>query len=119
MGDVSKTIDAIVAGEENAADRLLPLVYEEMRRIAAIHMARESPGQTLDPTGLQGPGIQNMMAGSDPADCNHLLECTAPNPDPSTKESGASSPTQFYRPGFGRTRAFPSEGGTTGLQNRY
>ena len=52
MPDVTRLLDAMHAGEMQAADALLPLVYTELRRLAASKMAREQPGQTLQPTAL-------------------------------------------------------------------
>jgi RNA polymerase sigma factor (TIGR02999 family) len=49
---VTQILDAVGAGDPQAAGQLLPLVYEELRRLAAAKMARESPGQTLQPTAL-------------------------------------------------------------------
>ena len=52
MNDVTRLLDAIEAGDPHAADRLLPLVYEELRRLAAQKLGQEKPGQTLQPTAL-------------------------------------------------------------------
>jgi RNA polymerase sigma factor (TIGR02999 family) len=52
MSDVTQLLSAIDAGDPRAADRLLPLVYEELRRLAASRMAQEKPGQTLQATAL-------------------------------------------------------------------
>ena len=52
MSDVSQILNAIEAGDLEAASRLFPLVYDELRRMAAGQMARESPGQTLQATAL-------------------------------------------------------------------
>src|SRR5438094_6964438 len=52
MSDVTRILDAIGEGDPNAADELLPLVYEELRRLAAYKMSNEAPGQTLQPTAL-------------------------------------------------------------------
>jgi RNA polymerase sigma factor (TIGR02999 family) len=52
MNDVTQLLSAIEQGDPHAAGRLLPLVYDELRRLAAAQMAREKPGQTLDATGL-------------------------------------------------------------------
>src|SRR5215468_4365275 len=52
MSDVSQILDAITLGDPSAAAQLLPLVYDELRRMAAAQMARETPGQTLQPTAL-------------------------------------------------------------------
>jgi RNA polymerase sigma factor (TIGR02999 family) len=51
-GDVTQLLTAIDSGDLNAADQLLPLVYDELRRLAAHKMANERPGQTLQPTAL-------------------------------------------------------------------
>jgi RNA polymerase sigma factor (TIGR02999 family) len=52
MSDVTLILQAIGRGEKCASEKLLPLVYEELRRMAAARMARESAGQTLQPTAL-------------------------------------------------------------------
>jgi RNA polymerase sigma factor (TIGR02999 family) len=52
MSDVTRLLEAIDHGDTQAADQLLPLVYEELRRLAARKMARETPDQTLQPTAL-------------------------------------------------------------------
>ena len=49
---MTQILEAIDAGDERAAEKLLPLVYEELRRLAAVKMASEAPGQTLQPTAL-------------------------------------------------------------------
>src|SRR5262249_57161406 len=48
MSDVTRILSAIEQGDPSAADQLLPLVYDELRRLAAVQMGREKPGQTLD-----------------------------------------------------------------------
>lgn len=52
MSDVTQILQAIERGDPKAADELLPLVYEELRKLAAYKMANESPNQTLQPTAL-------------------------------------------------------------------
>jgi RNA polymerase sigma factor (TIGR02999 family) len=52
MSEVTRILSAINQGDARAADRLLPLVYGELRRLAARKLAREKPGQTLDATAL-------------------------------------------------------------------
>lgn len=49
---VTQILEAVGAGDAKAAEQLLPLVYEELRRLAAVRMAREAQGQTLQPTAL-------------------------------------------------------------------
>lgn len=52
MSDVTQLLSAIESGDPQAAAQLLPLAYDELRRLAAAQMAREKPGQTLDATAL-------------------------------------------------------------------
>jgi len=52
MSDVTRILSAIEQGDPSAAEQLLPLVYEELRRLAAAKMAQEKPGQTLQATAL-------------------------------------------------------------------
>jgi RNA polymerase sigma factor (TIGR02999 family) len=52
MNEVTRILSAIDQGEPHAAERLLPLVYDELRRLAAQKMAQEQPGQTLQATDL-------------------------------------------------------------------
>jgi RNA polymerase sigma factor (TIGR02999 family) len=52
MGNVSDILDALAQGDPNAASQLLPLVYDELRQLAAAKLAHEKPGQTLQPTAL-------------------------------------------------------------------
>ena len=52
MADITRILDAIQQGEPKAAGELLPLVYEELRKLAVVRMANEKAGQTLQPTAL-------------------------------------------------------------------
>lgn len=52
MSDVTRLLDAAAAGDRRAAADLLPLVYKELRQLAAARMAAEAPGHTLDATAL-------------------------------------------------------------------
>src|SRR5437016_13373705 len=52
MHEVTRILDAIESGQTQAAQKLLPLVYDELRRLAAAKLAREDPGQTLQATAL-------------------------------------------------------------------
>jgi RNA polymerase sigma factor (TIGR02999 family) len=52
MNEVTRILSAVEGGEPQAAEQLLPLVYDELRRLAAMRLARESPGQTLQATAL-------------------------------------------------------------------
>jgi RNA polymerase sigma factor (TIGR02999 family) len=52
MADVTQILDAIEQGDPHAAEQLLPLVYDELRQLAAAKLAHEKPGQTLQATAL-------------------------------------------------------------------
>jgi RNA polymerase sigma factor (sigma-70 family) len=52
MSDVTRILSAIEQGDLHAADQLLPLVYDELRKLAVQKLAKEKPGQTLQPTAL-------------------------------------------------------------------
>src|SRR5437588_5586314 len=52
MNDVTRILSAIEHGDPQAAEKLLPLVYDELRKLAAQRLAREKPGQTLQATAL-------------------------------------------------------------------
>jgi RNA polymerase sigma factor (TIGR02999 family) len=65
MSDVSQILDAIAQGEPGAADQLLPLVYAELRRLAAAQLAREAPGNTLQPTALVHEAYLRLVGPAD------------------------------------------------------
>ena len=52
MTDVTQILSQVESGDSNAAQQLLPLVYDELRKLAAQKLANEKPGQTLQPTAL-------------------------------------------------------------------
>src|ERR1700742_287268 len=52
MSDVTRILESVSSGDPKAAGELLPLVYQELRKLAAARMANESPNQTLQPTAL-------------------------------------------------------------------
>ena len=64
MNDVTRILSAIEQGDPAAAEQLLPLVYDELRKLAAQKMAREKPGQTLDATALVHEAFVRLV-GSD------------------------------------------------------
>lgn len=67
MSDVTRILSALEGGDENALNELLPLVYEELRRIASAKLARESPGQTLQPTALVHEAYLRLVGDAKPA----------------------------------------------------
>jgi RNA polymerase sigma factor (TIGR02999 family) len=52
MSEVTRILSAIEQGDRHAAEKLLPLVYDELRKLAALQMAHDRPGETLNPTAL-------------------------------------------------------------------
>jgi RNA polymerase sigma factor (TIGR02999 family) len=65
MTDVTRILSAIEQGDPSAAEQLLPLVYDELRKLAARQLAREAPGQTLQPTALVHEAYLRLV-GADP-----------------------------------------------------
>ena len=63
MTDVTRILSAIEEGDPSAAEQLLPLVYDELRKLAAARMARESPGQTLQATALVHEAYVRLVDG--------------------------------------------------------
>jgi RNA polymerase sigma factor (TIGR02999 family) len=62
--EATQLLDAIGRGDPQAADRLLPLVYDELRRLAALQLAAERPGQTLDATALVHEAYLRLLGPS-------------------------------------------------------
>ncbi len=63
MSDVTQILSSLERGDLQAADQLLPLVYEELRRLAARKLANESPGQTLQATALVHEAYLRLVGG--------------------------------------------------------
>src|SRR4051794_12579611 len=68
MSDVTQLLVAVEAGDPHAAAELLPLVYEELRTLAAARLAEEKPGQTLQATALVHEAYLRLVAGERPPD---------------------------------------------------
>jgi RNA polymerase sigma factor (TIGR02999 family) len=68
MSDATRLIEAAVAGDPKAAADLLPLVYEELRKLAAVRLASEKPGQTLQATSLVHEAFLRLVGGNQPRD---------------------------------------------------
>src|ERR1700747_2770121 len=66
MSEVTRILSAIEQGDPSAAEQLLPLVYDELRRLAAQKLAQEKPGQTLKATALV-PEVSPRRGELDPA----------------------------------------------------
>jgi RNA polymerase sigma factor (TIGR02999 family) len=68
MNEVTRVLSAIGEGDPRAADQLLPLVYDELRRLAAEKLAQEKPGQTLQATALVHEAYLRLVAGESTQD---------------------------------------------------
>ena len=68
MSDVTRILSAIEQGDPHAADQLLPLVYDELRQLAAQRLAQEKPGQTLQATALVHEAYLRLVGGEQTQD---------------------------------------------------
>ena len=71
MSEFTEIMQGIEAGDPQAADRLLPIVYDELRKLAATQLSREQPGQTLQPTALVHEAYLRLTAGAEPTQWNN------------------------------------------------
>ncbi len=72
MSDVTHLLSVIDAGDPHPAAQLLPLVYDELRRLAAAQLAREKPGQTPDATALMHEAYLSRLLEQIRASCSDL-----------------------------------------------
>ena len=108
MNDVTRILSAIEQGDPQAAEQLLPLVYDELRKLAAQRLAQEKPGQTLQATALvheaylrlvgeRGPGAGTAAATSSPppprrcAASSSRTPAARPAPRPAGTANGSTS----------------------------
>jgi RNA polymerase sigma factor (TIGR02999 family) len=70
MSDVTRLLGEAAAGDRQAAADLLPLVYDELRKLAAVRLADERPGQTLQATALVHEAYLRLVGGSQPQEWN-------------------------------------------------
>jgi RNA polymerase sigma factor (TIGR02999 family) len=80
MTDVTRILSAIEAGDSHAAEQLLPLVYDELRKLAAQKLAQEKPGQTLEATALVHEAYLRLVGGGKDVDWNsrgHFIAAAA------------------------------------------
>jgi RNA polymerase sigma factor (TIGR02999 family) len=75
--NLTQMLNMVGAGDAQAAERLLPLVYDELRRLAAAKLAKEAPGQTLQPTALVHEAWLRLGADQQPAWQNRAHFLTA------------------------------------------
>jgi RNA polymerase sigma factor (TIGR02999 family) len=81
MSDVTRILDAIRAGDAQAAEQLLPLVYDELRKLAAARLDKEKPGQTLTATALVHEAYLRLLPAQAQAarwdGCGHFFAAAA------------------------------------------
>ena len=65
MSEVTHLLESLERGEAQAADRLVPLVYDELRKLAAARLAQEAPGQTLQATALVHEAYLRLVGGAE------------------------------------------------------
>src|SRR5262245_22227714 len=95
MSDVTQILSRIDAGDPSAAEQLLPLVYDELRKLAAANLAREKPGQTLQATALVHEAYLRLVGRPD-GEKERLTEQSLP---PSISPSLLPSVAAFHSRG--------------------
>jgi RNA polymerase sigma factor (TIGR02999 family) len=73
MNEVTRILSDLARGDAHAADQLLPLVYDELRRMAAVQLAGERPGQTLDATALVHEAYLRLVGDAGFANRRHFF----------------------------------------------
>jgi len=87
MSDVTCILSRIEQGDPQAAEKLLPLVYDELRKLAAARLANEKPGQTLQATALMHEAWLRLFGDSD----THNWDSAAFSPDGNRLISASSN----------------------------
>jgi RNA polymerase sigma factor (TIGR02999 family) len=77
MSDVTRILSAMEQGDPHAAAQLLPLVYDELRRLAFVQMAKEKPGHTLDATALVHEAYLHLVGDQHFENRGHFLAAAA------------------------------------------
>src|SRR4051794_37438070 len=73
MTEITRLLEAAKAGDRKAASDLLPLVYDELRKLAAVRMAGEAAGHTLDATGLVHEAYLRLVGNQQFDGCGHFF----------------------------------------------
>jgi RNA polymerase sigma factor (TIGR02999 family) len=77
MSELTRILTAIDAGDPQAAEQLLPLVYDELRKLAAVRLANEAPGHSLDATGLVHEAYLRLVGDQHFDDRGHFFAAAA------------------------------------------
>jgi RNA polymerase sigma factor (TIGR02999 family) len=112
MSDVTRILSAIEQGDPHAAGQLLPLVYDELRRLAALKLAHEKPGLTLNATALVHEAYVRLVGG-DPARSwegrRHFFAAAAEAMRRILVERARRKHSQKYGGGLNRSAASPDD----------
>ena len=95
MSDLSRILSQIDVGDPAAADQLLPLVYDELRKLAAAKLAQEVPGQTLQPTALVHEAYLRLVGQTRDRRQQSEIRDDQPGESNPTPDSGQLSPSQW------------------------
>jgi DNA-directed RNA polymerase specialized sigma24 family protein len=111
MADVTQILHAIDQGDPHAAEQLMPLVYDELRRLAAQKLAQEKPGQTLQATALVHEAYLRLVTPtkSPPSQGGEKEATKSPPSQGGEKEATKSPPSQGGEKEA--TKSPPSQGG--------
>src|ERR1700748_1000786 len=90
MSEVPRFLSADEQGAPHAAEQLLPLVYQELRKLAAQKMAQEAPGQTLQATGLVHEAYLRLMNVETAQHWNSRGHFSPPRPRPCAESSSTT-----------------------------
>jgi RNA polymerase sigma factor (sigma-70 family) len=88
MSDVTRILSQIESGDPHAAEKLLPLVYDELRKLAAVKLAQEKPGQTLQATALVHEAYVRLVGGQESGARSQESEGGHPHPGPLPEGEG-------------------------------
>ena len=105
MNDVTRILSAIEQGDPGAASQLLPLVYDELRKLAAQKLAREQPGQTLEATALVHEAYVRLVGDGDGAALDRRGHFFAAAADGHASNPDRTSPPEASRDPRRRTAA--------------
>jgi len=106
MSDVTRILERIERGEPQAAEKLLPLVYDELRRLAAQMMAHENIGQTLQPTALVHEAYLRLVGGSRGNRSDRNDDVSARGARPRADRAAPASPPATGEPNWQNRRHF-------------
>jgi hypothetical protein len=104
MSDVTRILSQIESGDPHAAEKLLPLVYDELRKLAAVKLAQEKPGQTLQATALVHEAYVRLVGGQESGARSQESEGGHPHPGPPRgrgRRAAVEQPRAFFWGGGG------------------